>query len=511
MSQRFFSASRATIMRGTTNRAARTLGAIAVAGFTTLASASAPGGNVDANAIFNRLPRLIDAEPVLDGAWIEVDRDDAAGPGRVVFRRVFDASRAAAQTVAMDRVIAELVPSGQFRIDSSRDVRLPVSELKAEMERLIANDQVRFDGCQVKAMGVRRNLGDGRIIVVPRLRIRRSGQLPALVAECNKIMGRNAAWRAEQVVAVDTEAGQADLVAEPPTPDPNLVLRQALAAVREVPALQGSWLTVDTDDQGHPGVAANLIVFRRAFDSGRTREQAAAMDVLMRRLVPNGRYRVDAGRDLQLPLSSLLAEMRRVIDMDPAFAGCRVDGAAYVVQKLEAQPQFDLLLMGRIWKKRQLEAIHDLCTRLMAQDPAWQAARVGVAPESAKTLVEVTPDPRLSAFHYSDAMHRFWARDYAEADRLLALASLDDPDNLVYRYWRVLAGLAAGDEGQADERLERTIRGFGVRQQSTAHVEVLRSIYRIQGPLRLALMDAERRAMAAVTRNRAGGGFVPSL
>jgi hypothetical protein len=92
-------------------------------------------------------------------------------------------------------------------------------------------------------------------------------------------------------------------------------------------------------------------------------------------------------------------------------------------------------------------------------------------------------------------MHHFWAGDYAGADLRLAVASLNDPDNIVYRYWRVIGGLATGDEANAKERLRRTIVGFDVRQRSPEHAEVLRTIYRIQGPLRMALIEAERQAM----------------
>jgi hypothetical protein len=484
------------------SRITKLLRVIAVAASLMTASAAGSALAVDANDVFNRLPGLVDADPGLEGAWIDVDRDDDAGPGRVVFRRVFDSAKADAQTAAIDRLITGLVPTGHFRIDATRDLRLPVSELKAEMARRIAGDQVRFDGCRLLTMRVRRNPADGRIVVVPRFRIVRPGQLPALVAECNKLMDRNPSWRAAGVAAVDTAPDQADLVAEPATPEPNAVFRQALEAIRRVPALRGSWLTVDSDDQGHPGVAATQIIFRRGFDAGRMPEQAAAMEALFRRLVPNGHYRIDTARDAQLPLSSLLAALRRIIDMEPEFAGCSIDSAFYLAPAPAAAPQFDLVLQGRVWRKSQVEAIHDLCARLMAEDPAWQSARVGVSSDCAKTLIERKPDADLAATCYGDAIQRFWARDYAEADRLLALASLDAPANITYRYWRVLAGLASGNEAEAEERLRRTIHGFDVRQRSTEYVEMLRSIYRVQGPLRFSLMAAESRAMISPRMER---------
>jgi hypothetical protein len=401
----------------------------------------------------------------------------------------------------MERIIAALVPTGQFRVDASRDLKLPVSQLKSEIERVIAHDTVRFDGCRLLTLGVRRNPVDGRIVIVPVFRMLRDGQFTALVAECNKLMARDPTWAAAQVSAVDTYPGQADIVTDAPTPDPNVVLKRAIEALRLNPSLRGAWLTVDTDDQGFPGVAARLIVFQRTLDAGRFEEQSAAINQLARSLVPSGRFRIDAANDRKLPLSSLISEMRRVMDVDPAFAGCVIASVAYVPASTDAEQQFDLLLQGRVWKKAQVERIVELCGTLLAADPAWSATRAGVSVECDRTLAVVPPEPTIAARQYSDAMHHFWAGDYAGADQRLAMASLEDPANIVYRYWRVIGGLAAGDDVVAEDRLRQTIIGFDVRPGSVEHSAVMRSIYRIQGPLRMSLVAAERRAFTEASVN----------
>jgi hypothetical protein len=472
-------------------------------------------GAIDINELFERTKAAVAAEPLLEGAWLEVDRDDEPGsrekPAGVVFSRVLDATRADRQAAAMQRIIAELVPSGRFRLDVSRDLQLPVSELRSAIERLISQDTVRFDGCRLIALVLRRNAVDGRIVVVPRFRVLRAGQFSALVAETNRLMGRSSAWEAAEVSAVDTDPGQADFAEDAPAPDPNFVLAKVVEAMRANPALKGAWLTVDTDDQGFPGVAARLIVFRRTLDAGRVGEQSTAIENLVRSLVPNGRFRIDTTSDRLLPLSALVAELRRIMDIDPAFAGCAIESVAYVPISGDAEQRFDVLLQGRVWKNSQVRRVAELCSTLLAADPVWDATRAGVSAESAKTLVVVAPDAAMAASQYSDAMHHFWAGDYAGADRRLAMASLDDPANIVYRYWRVIGALAAGDQVNAEDRLRRTIIGFGVRPGSVGYVDVLRSIYRIQGPLRMALIAAERRAMTEASLRPAGSGVVAEL
>lgn len=462
-------------------------------------AAASVGDGIDVNDLLVEIREAVAANPLLEGAWLDVDRDDEAGrgsePGGVVFTRVFDSSHEGRQAAAMDRVIADLVPKGRSRVDTSRDLSLPVSELKSAIERLITQDQVRFDGCRLLGVGLRRNRVDGRIVLAPRFRVRRAGQFNAVVMECNRLLSREPAWRAAEVWAVDTDPQQAEVVDDLPTPDPNVVLKRMVEALRSDPALKGAWLTIDTDDQGFPGIAARLIVFRRTLDEARAATQSAAIAKLVKSLVPSGRFRIETSSDRSLPLSAVVDDMRRIIDVEPAFAGCAIESAAYVPASADAEQRFDILLQGRVWKKSQIKRIAELCGRLLAADPVWAATRAGVSVESAKTLVEVPPDPAMAAFHYSDAMHHFWAGDYAGADRRLAIASLEDPANLVYRYWRVIGGLASGDEIGAEDRLRRTIVGFGIRPHSSEYVAVLRSIYRIQGPLRMALIAAERRVL----------------
>lgn len=478
-------------------------------------AASAANEEVDVNDLFQSVKEAVAAEPLLEGAWLDVDRDDQEGQRNsaagVVFSRVLDSAQVEQQSAAMDRIINELVPSGDFRVDASRDLQLPVSELKSSIQRLIARDQVRFDGCRLLAVSLRRNLVDGRIVLVPRLRVQRPGQFNALVAECNRLLDRSPEWRAAEVATVDTDPGQAQIMEDAPTPDPNVVLKRVVEALRSDPALKGAWLTVDTDDQGFPGVAARLIVFRRTLDEARVAQQSAAITKLVRSLVPDGRFRIETTSDRRLPLSSLVDEMRRVIDIEPAFAGCAIESAAYVPASTDAEQRFDILLQGRVWKDAQVDRIADLCGRLLTADPVWAETRAGVSVESARTLAVVTPNPAVAAVHYSDAMHHFWAGDYAGADQRLAIASLDDPANIVFRYWRVIGGLASGDEILAQDRLRRTIVGFGIRPGSSEHIAVLRAIYRIQGPLRMALIAAERKAVTAASLGSAGLGMEAKL
>jgi hypothetical protein len=351
---------------------------------------------------------------------------------------------------------------------------------------------VRFPGCAVLGAGYRINPDDeGALELVPRFRVARDGQFDALAEECRRLVHASPAWA--KVAVYDGDPGQMTIVAEPPEPEINDVFAKLRRAVREMPELRGTWLNVEADDQGHPGVAPTIYRFERAFDTGRAAAQTDAMERVVRKLVPSGRYRFDTAKDRVLPLSDLLDVLKREIDIEPRFAGCSIVDASYRFN--EDDDSFDLVLHGRVWQERQIELVAEACRRLMAEQPAWDAADVQLTTAGDDGLVVVPPSPQQASIYYGQAMNHFWNMNYADADQLLALASIEDPKNVVYRYWRVIGELARNDQDQAERRLQKTVDGFRVRPHSRDHAEVMRSIYRIQGPLRSALIDAENKAM----------------
>ena len=462
--------------------------------------AAAIGFEGDLSALATELQRSVQADPDLQGGWLDVDIDDQSpdedGPKRFVFRRVLDPRRADAQTAAMDRLMKRLVPSDRYRVDYAKDRLLPYSDLMNDVRALVAGD-VRFTSCKVLGGTYRFNVDGGTLDFLPCFQVARNGQFSELMGECRRIMKDDPIWSEITVSEIDEDTGQKTLVPEPPEPDVNDLFAKIQRAIRDEPALQGSWMDVDVDDQGHPGVAPKLYIVRRAFDGERTSTQAAAMDKLLKRLIPSGRYRINSAKDTQLPLSQLVDRLQEEFDVEPRFAGCSLSAATYAFN--DDDKSFDLSLHGRVWKEHQTDLIADLCRSLMKDDPAWEAANVQLLTDDRDELAVVLESPAIGARYYSEAMHHFWKRDYETADRLLALASIENPLNLVYRYWRVIGDLAEGDQRLAESRLKKTMNGFGVQTDSRQYVAVMREIYRIQGPLRHALIEAERKAMSSGT------------
>lgn len=478
---------------------------------------------------FNELVRDIAAaiqqDPSLEGAWLKVDRDDQGAPNVApliyAFQRILAEDRVGSQADALESLIRRFVPAGRYRVDASRDVLLPYDRMTAAVRDTISRDP-RFEGCNFLGGFYDESSIDESLGWAPRFLVveefdpadtNRKGlrnperQFDALAAECRRLFAAEPRWKQAGIRVIDNlpkEREQQQVRREPAGPTREDVVGRIAEAIKNEPALRGAWLEVQLDDQGAPEVAPTIYAFNRGFDASRVGPQVAALESLMARLVPSGRRRIDSARDVTLPLTGLIQNVNEQADLDPAYAGCLVSSAFYA--RSSDDRTWQLVPEGRVWRANQAQPLHDLVRDTMAAEPAWAVNAVGMSATPSGSLNLVAPNPGFGAHHFSEAMERFWNGDYRGANQVLRLASLEWPDNVVYRYWRVLAELAAGDQAAGEARLARTISGFGLQRHSQTHHEVLRSIYRIQGPLRYALMRAEDKAMVGLTT---GGGAVP--
>ena len=477
------------------------------------------------NHLTRDITAAIYADPALEGTWLHVERDDQGAanvaPLIYVFRRVLDEDRIGPQSQALEALIRRFVPAYRYRVDVSGDVLLPYSRMTAAVRDAIRRDP-KFVGCEFLGgfyteAEIDESLGWApRFLVVeefdPADKDRKGlrnpeRQFEALVAECRTLLAAEPRWNQAGISVIDNlpkESKQQQVRRELAGPTKEDVNRRIAVAIKDEPALRGAWLEVQLDDQGAPEVAPTIYAFNRGFDASRVGPHAAALDSLMARLVPSGRRRIDSTKDVMLPLTGLIQDVNEQADLDPAYAGCLVSAAFYV--RSPDDRSWQLVPEGRLWRANQAQPLHDLVRDTMAAETAWAVNAVGMSAKASGELELVAPNPGYAAHNFSEAMKRFWSGDYRGASDELRLASLDWPDNLVYRYWRVLAELADGDQSSGEARLARTIAGFGLQRHSRAHLEVLRSIYRVQGPLRYALMRAEDKAMVGLTT---GGGAVP--
>lgn len=313
--------------------------------------------------------------------------------------------------------------------------------------------------------------------------------------------------------------------AEPPPRDANVLEEQIIFAMRTNPSLRGAWLYQKHED-ANSGTARGTFTFWRVLDRSRAAEQRRDLDRFIASWLPAGTYKFATDPDKQdkeFPFSELIASLREQIDLQPALGGCSLVDWYLAPVRVE-EGKLDLMLVGRVADKEQIEKIEQMCSQLMRSDPVWVGAgRVpGVAggtgsledlrivpllvsPDVSKMEV-VTPSQDAGDSFYSSGLEFFWKGRYAEAAGEFRAATLESPGTLRYYYWRVLCDIALGQSQRAATRMENAARWFRIDKSTRDYKLVLESLERVQGPLRHELERVEDRAMQRASATQTGLG-----
>ncbi len=320
-------------------------------------------------------------------------------------------------------------------------------------------------------------------------------------------------WRCAAIclalAALQNVAAAPPAPAEKPAFDLNVLEREMANTVRTDSRLRGAWL--DIEHQPDPsGDTPGSFSVRRALDATHASAQRELLDRFLQAWLPAGNYQVVAGDDRLFPFSRLMAELELAVETDPALGGCQVAEGYYAADP--NQPGgLNLVLRGRIAKEGQEVAIESLCGRLMRRNPVWvrgepegaeQANQSGfialsVTPKSTELAV-VEPSEAQGRWFYAAGLRHFWKQQYAKAAQSFHQASLESPRTLTYHYWWILTDLASGRNELALRRMRTVARRFreaDFDHQSPEYRLIVRSLERVQGPLRQELQQLETRAL----------------
>jgi hypothetical protein len=290
--------------------------------------------------------------------------------------------------------------------------------------------------------------------------------------------------------------------------DLNLLDRWIADSLQRKPELAGAWLFVNRDDAKGADTERGTLVFRRVLDRANADAQRRELDQLVKSWLPEGGYFVDSARDHEYPFSELIHSLQESVEANPRLGGCAVASAHYAVDA-SVPDKLELVLLGRIAKEGQDVEIESLCGRLMRGEPAWVAPELEgaatskialeISPRSSELKV-VEPSPSHGRLFYSRGLSAFWKRQYSRASESFRQAALESPRKIEYYYWWSLSDLAAGDNSTAAQRMRTVVKRFretDFDRESTEYRAVVRSLERVQGPLRRALLELESKALFA--------------
>lgn len=203
---------------------------------------------------------------------------------------------------------------------------------------------------------------------------------------------------------------------------------------------------------------------------------------------------VDAGTFVSLApkpdepaqLVELMQLVQDRIEVDPALSGALVvSGTLYGRAGLDGR---ELRVVGRLLEAEQRQALERHFVEAMAALPYWQDARHSVF-VTFDTLRLATPSEALAARFYAMGLDAFWEGDLTTANAAFTRAVAEQPDSLIYRYWRVVAHLAAREPARAEAKLRPLVRQNIWGQHDPL---IAREFERLQGPLRWQLAIMER-------------------
>ncbi|HWB12040.1 MAG TPA: hypothetical protein VG826_22635 [Pirellulales bacterium] len=292
-----------------------------------------------------------------------------------------------------------------------------------------------------------------------------------------------------------------------PAYDVNALDQEFAASAAENPKLQGAWIDLDYEPSADESLPGRFTV-RRVLDSSRADTQRAEIDRVAAGWLPAGRYQVRPQADRLYPFSRLLADLELAIETEPTLSGCQITGGYYAGDPNEPGA-LNLVLRGRIAREDQDVEIEGLCGRLMRRDPAWIKPSNGrrgdpganvalaIAPKTTELKV-VEPSEANGRWFYAAGLRHFWKLDYARAARAFHQATLESPRTLQYHYWWILADLGQGKKQLARRRMDMVARRFREEDfdhQSPEYRLVVRSLERVQGPLRQSLQRLETQAL----------------
>jgi hypothetical protein len=428
-------------------------------------------------------------DPRLHGAWVDV-ADCRNRDGKLMHYDVcvwLDTQRAGAQQPAVWDLLDQWLGQGRYHI--VRQTNLPLSGLLAELQRRVA---ARYGpGCF--ATGAYYAQPDESppsdpVELTLYGRVADDEMRQWIQSEGQQILAQDAAWNGRvsfwnnDVVVVDKELKLQKL-----TERGKQQLTRIHQLLYERRLLRGIWVDVDEcydhlDQLTH----YNVYVHRdEAFGESQKQQLRGVLDEVL-----GSQYVVL--REEQLPVADMLSRVNLVIDAQTRFSGSLVQGIHFTMTEAPDGPgvRRELNVFGRIAHEEQRVLLRDVVESYLHRDHQWQNRR----PEFdlvLNGLQVVVPDSLRGADMFSHGVEHYRNGRYALASEAFQLAMADSPNFFEYRYWRVLAEIGQGRMTEAyHAMLAATIR----RPSPSEYQRIHRSLEKVQGSARVALMDLENRA-----------------
>jgi hypothetical protein len=427
-------------------------------------------------------------DPGLHGSWVDLAecrnrQNDVASYDVCVW---LDTQKAQTQRKVVMDALDRWLGQGNYRI--AKQAELPLSSLVAQLKQRF--EPLSGPGSYVSgAFYGQRPEASGRtveIVLYGRVLDDRTREL--VVNDCDRLKKTDPAWnqvvslRGDKLVVVDRELRTYERSAETTEK-----LRQIYQSLFQRPELRGVWVGLNERFDHRNRLTGYEVYIQRDQQDGK-QQREKVLDVLNRRLGEG--YKI--AREDHLPVSDLLWNVNLAMDSTHSMDGCLVQGIHFSLPSGPGAGVLDRILSvdGRIADEEQMPRISETVDAYLQRDPRWRRCIEHLEMDLGGMKV-VRMDGIRGTKLFDVGMQHFWRGRYQDASRAFRLAVTDAPSSDEYRYWRVLAEMQQG----SDTRAYQAMVAATMRQPSYKDIRrIYRSLERIQGPTRVALVNLENRA-----------------
>ena len=189
------------------------------------------------------------------------------------------------------------------------------------------------------------------------------------------------------------------------------------------------------------------------------------------------------------PATEALAQIQTRLGQNPACDGIQITQARYE----EVEDRLRLVVEGRLSEGRLRAVAENVCAKVMqesaaAADGTWPVPKLDQLPV-------VKPSPKAAAKAFDLGLQHYAKSVYQPARDAFAQAVAENPFDLSYKYWQVIAELALGHESVA----RRLLRPLVLRRQPAhsssnrqEYQNVVRRLEPAQGLVRQKLTRLEQ-------------------
>lgn len=193
-----------------------------------------------------------------------------------------------------------------------------------------------------------------------------------------------------------------------------------------------------------------------------------------------------------------VVRIQSALGMNAAWDGIQLRAGKYV----EQDGQLYLDLTGSLVTEELRTTAADVANQALQASfgklaGTWPTPRVD-------DLQIIVPSSDDAARHFNRGVSLYLRRKYKDSRSSFDQAVATDPYDLSYRYWRVAAVIGAGAENDARALLRPlTMRRWQGDSDgfSTEYMQVLRSMERVQGPVRRRIVQLEREIFVELARS----------